>query len=829
MIVLALSDMFGEPIKNPTVTEVEVDADDWHKWLTKRDAHLVGWNPDFNKGPEQIGEQPKVDEFAQQWPDTIPWGDEEQDYYRNAKTSIVDAPASTPPAIVQQAPAQEAEAPAGVRVPTMQQQQLPQPGQYPTPAGNTDNFIYSYKGSINASSAILSLDSADIKSGHVAVWLGVSNQAAWLQAGIEVSKDQDQPVLYLEWSNSGHSNYFPIKHMSFGEKARITLKKLRGDTWSIIVNGRAYGPVYVGGTQNVYATGESWYDPSQPNHYTFGIQTLRYSANNVVKFPLGELKFRRLQGTVVVVGNENGMIYYQEEGHPNRTYVMPEEQYQDFIQRGVWTRIGQWTKWAESDTMDGVNPTDALDQQVQNDPAAATALQALTAAGGQVYVVGGAVRDTLMGGKPKDIDLMVQGLDPEQIQAALSPLGRLDFTGAAFGVFRFRKAGDDVEIALPRLERSTGTGHKDFEINADPYLPAEEDLRRRDFTINAMAYHPASGQIIDPHGGRDDLANGRLALVNQNAFNDDPLRIVRALVATARYGFEPDPQLLEAMSHQASAIRHLPGERIQMEMDKLMSSPNPAAAMEMAEQTGVLDYLAPEVSSTVGFSQWNPHHDLDVWEHTLQVLRAASQLSNDPDVRLAALFHDSGKPDSFWRDPDAPEGGGGHFYKKKLDDGSFIGEDHEEVGGDLVREYMQRLRYPTKRIERVEFLVRNHMFPYFDTPKGARKFLKRCGGDAKLAFDLLALRQADASGKREGTMNDFDTEQVQKARALVQEALEKEEPTSTKALAINGNDLIQMGMKPGPEIGRTLNRLLEEVMDNPELNNRDDLLRLVNA
>lgn len=513
-----------------------------------------------------------------------------------------------------------------------------------------------------------------------------------------------------------------------------------------------------------------------------------------------------------------GEEYFRNSYYLNSYQIFPK-----------WKKAGIWTKKADSDTMGDMGGSVNLYDLVMADAAASTALTALTAAGGQVYVVGGAVRDSIMGGSPKDIDLMCQGLTPEQIQATLTPLGRLDFTGAAFGVFRFKRNGDDVEIALPRTERSTGSGHKDFEVNADPSLSAEDDLSRRDFTINAMAYHPLSGQLLDPHNGQDDVKNGRLALVNPQAFHDDPLRVVRALVATARYGFEPDPQLLTAMHDQAAAIRHLPGERIRMEMDKLLSSPDPVKAMQMAEQTGVLDYLAPELSSTVGFSQYNPHHDLDVWEHTMQVLKGAVNISNDPDVRLAALFHDSGKPDSFWQDANAPEGGGGHFYKKKNDDGSFVGQDHEEVGGDLVKAYMDRLRYPTKRIERVEFLVRNHMFPYFDTAKGARKFLKRCNGDPKLAFDLLALRQADASGKRTGQMNDFDTEKVTQARTLLQDVLNKDEPVSTKSLAIDGNDLIQLGMKPGPEIGQVLNRLLDEVMDNPDLNNREDLMRLVNT
>jgi tRNA nucleotidyltransferase (CCA-adding enzyme) len=215
--------------------------------------------------------------------------------------------------------------------------------------------------------------------------------------------------------------------------------------------------------------------------------------------------------------------------------------------------------------------TEILHQLLDGDPAARTASDALTEAGGRVFIVGGAVRDAVLGAQPKDIDLMCAGLTDEQIEAALAPLGKLDFTGKAFGVFRFKKGDSEVEIALPRTERSTGTGHKDFEVMADPFLSPEEDLGRRDFTGNAMAYDIGEKSLLDPYGGADDLRAGKLRLVNENAFVDDPLRIVRALVAQARFGLEPEPELVDSMRANAHRIRHLPGERIQMELDKLLA------------------------------------------------------------------------------------------------------------------------------------------------------------------------------------------------------------------------------------------------------------------
>lgn len=463
---------------------------------------------------------------------------------------------------------------------------------------------------------------------------------------------------------------------------------------------------------------------------------------------------------------------------------------------------------------------------IDNDKAATAAVQALTQAGGRVFVVGGAVRDAVLNKPVKDVDLMVTGLNDDQIETALSPVGILNFTGKDFGVYRLRVGQDEVEIALPRTEQSTGSGHKDFDVTADPYLDPTVDLYRRDFTGNAMAYDPQTGELLDPHGGQQDLEDGNLKLVNPQAFEDDPLRIVRALVANARFGLEPDQNLLDSMTRNAQAIRHLPGERIQMELDKLFSAADPASAIQIAADTGLLEYLAPELSSTIGFDQMNPFHDLDVFSHTMQVLRAMTQLSNDPDMRLAALFHDSGKPASFWRDETAPEGGGGHFYKKKLDDGTFVGEDHDEVGAELVNAFMNRLRYPVARRDRVVTLVRNHMFPYYTSTKGARKFLASVNNDPKMAFDLLLLRQADASGKSGGEMNDYDSESIAKDRALLQEVLDNQEPTSVRDLALNGNDLMALGLV-GPQIGQMQKKLLEAVLNDPSLNTPETLTQLV--
>lgn len=466
---------------------------------------------------------------------------------------------------------------------------------------------------------------------------------------------------------------------------------------------------------------------------------------------------------------------------------------------------------------------------INENDAASTAYQELNKAGGTVYVVGGAVRDVVLGKRPKDIDLMVAGLTPEEIEATLAGHGRLDFTGKQFGVYRFKRGQTDVEIALPRTEQSTGVGHKDFSVLADPFLPVEDDLGRRDFTGNAMAVSLTDGVFIDPYGGMQHLDEGELHLVNDNAFNDDPLRIVRALVAVAVHGLQPTDELINSMRENAQGILDLPEERIQLELDKLLSGPDPAEAIALADESDILDYMIPELAQAFGFEQKNIYHDLDVGAHSLQVLNKMAELTYDPDLRLAALLHDIGKPDSFWQD----ESGHGHFYRDIVTepDGTITerGEDHEAVGARLADAFMQRMRYPNARRERVVKLISKHMFPYFKTLKGARKFLAALDGDVKMAFDLFLLRESDAAGKKNGEINEYDTKQITTGRALLQEVIDRDSAFTKRDLAINGRDLITLGITEGPIIGQILERLLNVVVESPELNNREDLLGLADA
>lgn len=474
-----------------------------------------------------------------------------------------------------------------------------------------------------------------------------------------------------------------------------------------------------------------------------------------------------------------------------------------------------------------------IEHSLHANKAASVAATALLAASGEVFVVGGAVRDSFLGREPGDIDLLCRGIKPATVRRALECRpGRVDLTGKDFGVFRFRLAsrfgGGDVEIALPRTERSTGDQHTDFDVLVSPNLPLEVDLKRRDFTCNAIAFDIRNKKIIDPFGGIPDIEEKSLVPVFSNTFVEDPLRILRALVAWARFGFKPTDNCIQLMREAVSGLEHLSVERVQAELDKLFAAPTPAPAILLAQHIGALKIIAPALDECFGFDQNNPHHELELGTHLCRTLARVSEVSDDRDLRIAALLHDIGKPQSAWEDP---ETGTNHFYKKKLDDGSFIGEQHEDIGALKAAKLLLDLRFPNDRVARIVKLIRHHMWASFSSRKGARKFLNRVGD---CADDLFVLRWADnggrsatdllAEGNRFAAKKDFD---LKTSIACVNEVRQAGEATSKSDLAVNGRDLIEvLGFEQGPIIGETLNRLEEIVLDDPEQNEFDNLLTL---
>ncbi len=430
------------------------------------------------------------------------------------------------------------------------------------------------------------------------------------------------------------------------------------------------------------------------------------------------------------------------------------------------------------------------------------------------YVVGGAVRDELLGIPHRDEDFLVPGVDQNGLRAALAPHGRvedMEVHGQLVGVrFHPRSPGvreltpGGIELTPPRAERSTGPGHRDFAIVADPTILLEEDMGRRDFTVNAMALRLETGQLIDPFGGVRDLARRELRTVSPASFREDPLRILRGLRLVSQLGFDLAGETLVEMTAEAEGLRHVSGERLggglaadgMGELSLLLLGRDPARALRLARDTGVLVAFLPEYAPAIDYRLDGNRQPAPLDEHLFRVVQQAADDGASLEIRLAAMFHDLGKPEA--------------------DDS---GDDHALVGARIAARVLRRLRYPTRLQQRVVAIIREHAFDVGSTVAGApaRRFLARYGDD--LAFDLVAHRLADLATKR--------VPPVELDRTLqLREALEAERgsPHRVGDLAVGGNDLIELGFEEGPELGRVLRVLLEDVIDDPSRNDRRLLL-----
>jgi len=444
-------------------------------------------------------------------------------------------------------------------------------------------------------------------------------------------------------------------------------------------------------------------------------------------------------------------------------------------------------------------------------------------------VVGGAVRDRLLERDSKDADFLVPGVDIEELRAALRPHGRADELVVAtrpVGV-RFyprdatvrKLVPSGIEFAPLRREVSTGPGRHDFDIVVDPDASVADDLRRRDFTINAIARRIADGTIVDPYGGRADLERRTLRTVTPNSFAEDPLRLVRGLRFVSQLDFDLDEETLAQMREEAPSVKHVSGERIggglaadgMGELSKLLMGAHPAKALRLARDTGVLVELLPEFAGAVGFDQESRYHDMTVDEHTFAVVQAAADDGAPLRVRLAALFHDLGKPQVAWRGNDNRL----HYYAKP----GYAAQSHEQVSAQLADAALARLRYPTDLRRRVVRIVRGHMLdPGNADAVRARRLLQRYG--VGLTFDLLDHKRADLLGK--GPANERDLQRLQAFREVVEQ--QRSSAHRLHDLAVDGDDLIAIGYERGPVIGSTLRTLLDEVVRRPELNTREQLL-----
>jgi tRNA nucleotidyltransferase (CCA-adding enzyme) len=430
------------------------------------------------------------------------------------------------------------------------------------------------------------------------------------------------------------------------------------------------------------------------------------------------------------------------------------------------------------------------------------------------YLVGGAVRDELLGGEAQDADFVVPGVDTETLRELLAPHGAVEDLIVSDRLVGLRLHPRDrevralvpagIELAPPRRELSTGPGRHDFEIVADASLPVEQDMERRDFTVNAIARRLSTGEYVDPLGGRRDLEQGVLRAVSEQSFREDPLRIVRGLRFVSQLGLTPDEATRAQMRENAAAVALVAPERIggglaadgMGELSKLLLGREPARALRLARETGVLEPLLPELAAVVGYEQASERQHLPLDEHVFEVVQHAADAGERLEVRLGALLHDLGKPEA-----------------------ERTGGDHARLGAAIASHVLRRLRYPTRLRRYVARLVAEHAFPELPEPRPveARRFLARHGDE--LALDLLAHKAADLRAKeRTGA----EHEALARFRELV--AAERSSPHALADLAVSGHDLIAAGFEEGPALGRVLAALLAEVVEEPERNVRDRLL-----
>jgi tRNA nucleotidyltransferase (CCA-adding enzyme) len=418
-------------------------------------------------------------------------------------------------------------------------------------------------------------------------------------------------------------------------------------------------------------------------------------------------------------------------------------------------------------------------------------------AGGRALVVGGWVRDRLMGRASKDIDVEVYGVPADRLLQILQRLGRVELVGESFQVY---KAGD-IDVSLPRRESKSGRGHRGFVVTGDPMMTVEQAARRRDFTVNAIAWDPLGDEYLDPFDGRADLERRILRMVDPDTFGDDSLRVLRAIQFAARLDCVLDEKT-QALC-QTIPLNDLPAERIWGEMEKLLLAPRPSIGFKLAMELGVVAKLFPELQALAGCPQepeWHPEGD--VWIHTLQVIDRAREQIGDlarPEqiaIVLGALCHDFGKPAT-----------------TAVIDGRIRSMDHEEQGVTPTITFLDRLRvhaldgYDVRR--QIVGLVAQHLKPgsWFkvrdQVGDGAFRRLAQ-----KVDLELLArLAKADCLGREPGR---FDCSAMdwflERARAL---GVEHHPP----APFLLGRHVLALGLRPGPRVGEILKTIYERQLD----------------
>jgi len=424
----------------------------------------------------------------------------------------------------------------------------------------------------------------------------------------------------------------------------------------------------------------------------------------------------------------------------------------------------------------------------------------LRSQGKRAWIVGGCVRDLLLGRVAADWDIATDARPDELLRI----FPRAIPTGIEHGTVTVVKQGHHYEVTTLRGEGTYTDGRRPDWVQFVDDITA--DLARRDFTVNAIAVDPLDGALIDPFHGRRDLERGVLCAVGdpRERFSEDGLRVLRAARFVATLELALDPATEAAIRPTLDTYRKVARERVRDEWVKTMKARSPSRAFEVMRRTGILEVTCPELLEGVDMEQ-NKWHAYDVWRHGLECMDACV---GDPILRIAALLHDVGKPRT-------------RAWSDKTADWTFY--EHERVGAEIAAPVAERLRFSNEERARIVHLVRHHLFHYSDgwTDAAVRRWIRRVGPER--VEDLYRLNEADVRAK--GRDFEPDLQALASLKGHVARVLAEGAALSTRDLEVNGRDLMkELGLKPGPVIGEILDALLEAVIADPAANDREALL-----
>lgn len=425
-------------------------------------------------------------------------------------------------------------------------------------------------------------------------------------------------------------------------------------------------------------------------------------------------------------------------------------------------------------------------------------IEVLMAAGYEAYAVGGCVRDCVLGRVPNDWDITTSAR-PEEIKELFD---RTIDTGIKHGTVTVMSGKEGFEVTTYRIDGAYEDGRHPKEVTYTASL--EEDLKRRDFTMNAMAYNEQTG-LVDIFGGMRDIEKKIIRCVGdaKERFTEDALRMLRAVRFSAQLGYQVEEQTRQAVCELAPNLRLISAERIQAELVKLVVSEHPDY-LRIAYETGITKQVLPEFDACMETPQTNPHHCYSVGEH---ILHSMQEIQADKVLRLGMLFHDIGKPQTLTID----------------EEGITHNKGHAETGEQMTRDILRRLKFDNDTVDKVCKIVRYHDQEVGLTPTGVRRAVNRMGEDI---FPLLfVVRNADIHAQSE-YMREEKIHKLTYMKELYEQICAQQDCLSLKNLAVNGNDLMALGVPAGRQIGVLLQELLDIVLEDPARNTREELLRI---